>query len=227
MAFEIIIVIAVFVLVLVFIWGIIKRMVKIIFYAGIIILLVFAAYSYFIYKDFTDLKENFGASEKKVIMVENNKAIAGLLLGKEKGTLASAELERYSSYLQDKNYDEILGNSYKLIILNTGIIIDLGNKIEVGGSIIKNEDVLSNLKSEDSEEKSALFGAIVEDNVLGSKNPMFFFSELRKGNIKVYPETAAFKTMEFIPLSWIKDAGKKMFEKTKEKAKSFVAEESE
>ena len=92
--------------------------------------------------------------------------------------------------------------------------------------LIKNEDVLSNLKSEDSEEKSALFGAIVEDNVLGSKNPMFFFSELRKGNIKVYPETAAFKSMEFIPLSWIKDTVKKMFEKTKETSESFVVEES-
>ena len=227
MVFETVIAIAVFVLVLVFIWGILKRTVKIIFYAGIIILLIFAAYSYIIYKDFADLKENFSASEKKVILVDNNKAIAGLLLGKEKGTLTSAELERYSSYLQDKNYDEIWGNSYKLIILNSGIIIGLGDKIDVSGSIIKNEDVLSNLKSEDSEEKSALFSAIVEDNVLGSKNPLFFFSELRKGNIKVYPETAAFKTMEFIPLSWIKDAGKKMFEKTKEKAKSFVAEESE
>ena len=227
MAFETIIAIAVFMLVLVFIWGILKRTVKIFFYAGIIILLIFAAYSSSIYKDFTGLNDNLGTSEKKVILVDNNKAIAGLLLGKDKGTLTSAELGRYSSYLQDKNYDEILGNSYKLIILNSGIIIDLGNKIEVGGSIIKSEDALSNLKSEDSEEKSALFGAIVEDNVLGSKNPLFFFSELRKGNIKVYPETAAFKTMEFIPLSWIKDAGKKMFEKTKETAENFVAEESE
>lgn len=214
MVFGIIIAIAVFMLVLVFIWGILKRTVKIFFYVGIIILLIFAAYSYSIYKDFTDLKDNLGTSEKKVILVDNNKAIAGLLLGKDKGTLTSAELDRYSSYLQDKNYDEILGNSYKLIILNSGIIIDLGNKIELGGSIIKSEDALSNLKSEDSEEKSALFGTIVEDNVFGSKNPLFFFSELRKGNIEVYPETAAFKTMDFIPLSWIKDAWKKMFGKT-------------
>ena len=228
MVLEQIIAIIVFALVLVFVWGIFKKLFKVLFYAGIIILLLIAASTYFIYKDAMDLKENFGALEKKVILVDGNKVLTGFLLDEGINFLTKSQLNEFSSYLEEKNYEHILGNSYKLMIFDISIISNLDEEIEIKEGTIAKEHAISVLKSgSNSQEKAALFGTILADNILSSKNPLFFFSEFKKGNIVIYPETALFKTAKLIPLAFIKDVGKKMFEKTKEKAKTFVVEESE
>jgi hypothetical protein len=67
-----------------------------------------------------------------------------------------------------------------------------------------------------------VFGTILAEHILSSENPLFFFSEFKKGNIVIYPQTSLFKTLKFIPLSLIKDASKKVLGKTKDKAKAFV-----
>ena len=89
MPFEQIIAIVAFFLVLVFVWGVFKKLFKIMFYAGIIIFLLLAANLYFIYQDFKDLRENFAVSEKKVILKDDDKILTGLLLNEDIKTFVS------------------------------------------------------------------------------------------------------------------------------------------
>ncbi len=227
MALEQIIVIIILVFIAVFAWAIFKKVFKLMFYAGLIILLLIAANLYFIYKDVNDLNENFSVLTKKVILVDEDEVLTGFLLNGQVNFITDEQIEEFSSYLAENNYEEILGESYKLMIFDVGIISDLNvDEIEFNDEIITKDDAITFLKSDaDSGEKADLFGTILADHILDSKNPLFFFSQFRKGNLVIYPETALFKTVKFIPLTFIKDIGKKMFEKTKETAKSYVVEE--
>ena len=229
MPLEQIISIIVFVVVLVFIWGIFKKLFKLLFYAGIIISLLVAANLYFIYQNFQDLRENFAASEKKVILKDDDKVLTGLLMGQEVDFLADSQLRDYSSSLKNNDYEDILGNSYKLMVFDINIIEHLDKEIEIEGFKITTDEAAATLKSDtsSSQEKAALFSVILADEILSTRNPLLFFSEFKDGNIIIYPETALFKTVKIIPVSFIKDVGGKIFEKGKEKVKTFVVEETE
>lgn len=223
---EQIVAIIVFALVLVFVWGTFKKLLKLLFYAGIIISLILAVNIFFVYLDFNDLRKNFGVSEKKVILKDDRGILTGLLLDDDAKLMTDKQLDDYSSYLKNNNYEKILGDSYKLMIFDVNIIKNLDDEIVIEGQTITPNEAIKILKSKNNnaEEKAALFSTILSDEILSSRNPLFFFSEFKNGNIVIYPETTLFKTMKFIPLSLMEDIGKKIFEKTKEKAKSFVSE---
>ena len=223
---EQIVAIIVFALVLVFVWGTFKKLLKLLFYAGIIISLILAVNIFFVYLDFNDLRKNFGVSEKKVILKDDRGILTGLLLNEDAKLMTDKQLDDYSSYLKNNNYEKILGDSYKLMIFDVNIIKNLDDEIVIEGQTITPNEAIKILKSKNNnaEENAALFSTILSDEILSSRNPLFFFSEFKNGNIVIYPETTLFKTMKFIPLSLMEDIGKKIFEKTKEKAKSFVSE---
>ena len=223
---EQIVAIIVFALVLVFVWGTFKKLLKLLFYAGIIISLILAVNIFFVYLDFNDLRKNFGVSEKKVILKDDRGILTGLLLNEDAKLMTDKQLDDYSSYLKNNNYEKILGDSYKLMIFDVNIIKNLDDEIVIEGQTITPNEAIKILKSKNNnaEEKAALFSTILSDEIISSRNPLFFFSEFKNGNIVIYPETTLFKTMKFIPLSLMEDIGKKIFEKTKEKAKSFVSE---
>jgi len=225
MVLEQIVAIIVFVLVLVFVWGIVKRLVKLMFYAGIVIFLLLAANLFFIYQDFNDLRENFAVSEKKVILKDEDEVLTGLILNEDTKLMTAQQLNDYSSYLRTDDFDKILGDSYKLMIFDVDIVSNLDAEIDFENGITANEAITILKTSENKEEKAALFSVILADEILTSRNPLFFFSEFKDGNIIIYPETALFKTIKFIPIALFEDVGKKLFTKTKEKAKTFVVEE--
>jgi len=227
MPIEQIITIIIVALIAVFVWGIFKKLFKLLFYTGIIISLILAANLFFIYQDFKDLRENFGVLEKKVILKDDDKVLTGLILGEDTALMTDEQLNDYSSYLKNDNYEKILGDSYKLMVFDVGIISNLDTEIEIETQTITQDDAVAILKSKnsDAEEKAALFSILLTDEILSSRNPLFFFSEFKNGNILIYPETALFKTVKFIPLAFIKDVGEKIFEKTKEKTQTFVVEE--
>jgi hypothetical protein len=198
------------------------------FYAGLIIFLLLAANLFFIFQDFKDLRENFSVSEKKVILKNEDKVLTGLLLNEDTDLMSNEQLTDYSSYLKNKDYEKILGDSYKLMVFDVDIISNLDAEIEFLDETITSDKAVTMLKSETNPEiKAELFSILLADEILSSRNPLFFFSEFKNGNIMIYPETALFKTIKFIPVSLIKDIGKKIFEKTKEKAKTFIVEETE
>ena len=78
MVLENIIAIVIIILIVIFVWGIFKKLFKVLFYVGIVIVLLIVANSYFIYKDITDLKENFQISTKKIILVDEVLSVGDL-----------------------------------------------------------------------------------------------------------------------------------------------------
>ena len=228
MLLEQIIAIVAFFLVLVFVWGIFKKLFKLMFYAGIIILLLMAGNAYFIYRDFMDLKEKFGSSSKEVLLVDGSEVITGIVLeGDSFEALSNQQLNEISSELENKDYEGILGGNYKLMILDADIIKDLDNKVEVLGQAMPQEEIKKTFESRSSSEKATLFAALLSEEIIANKNPLFFFSQFKDGNIIVYPETALFKTVKLVPIGLFNNAAKSLFERTRETAKAFIVEEDE
>ena len=227
MPIDQIITIIIVVLITVFVWGIFKKLFKLMFYAGVIILLLMAANAYFIYRDFMDLRENFGQSSKEAMLVDGSKVITGIVLeGGSFETLSDQQLDEISSGLKNKNYEEILGDNYKLMILDADIVDDLDNEVEVLGQTMSQKEIKKTLESGSSSEKAALFAALLSKEIIANKNPLFFFSQFKDGNILIYPETALFKTVKLVPIDLFKGIAGSLFTETKEKAKAFIVEEA-
>ena len=231
---------------------IVKKLFKLLFYGGIAILILILLNTYFIYQDVADLRENFAASTKNVILVDDKQVLTGFLITNEINFITNEKLDEFSSNLENEDFEKVLGESYKLLIFDVNIISDLKTNIEIGDNTISNDFAVSVLKSNKPFEmlkgkninqndleitrneaennvkvKAALFGIILSENILSSKNPLFFFSEFKKGSIIIYPETALFKTVKFIPLTFFENTGKKIFGKAKEKVKTLIIEETE
>ncbi|MBI2522989.1 hypothetical protein HYW19_01230 [Candidatus Woesearchaeota archaeon] len=225
MPIENIITIIIVVLIIVFLWGIFKKLFKLMFYAGIIILLLMAANAYFIYQDFMDLRENFGSSSKEVLLVDGSDVMTGIILrGNDFETVSNQQLNEISYELKNKNYEEILGDNYKLMILDVNILESLDNEIEVLDQKMSQEEIKNKLLSGSSSEKATLFAALLSEEIIANKNPLFFFSQFKDGNIIIYPETALFKTVKLIPVNLFENVASTLFTKTKETAKGFVEE---
>ena len=228
MPLEQIISIVAFFLVLVLIWGVFKKIFKLMFYAGIIVLLLMAGNAYFIYRDFMDLRENFGQSSKEAMLVDGSKVITGIVLeGDSFEALSNQQLNEISSELENKDYEGILGDNYKLMILDVDIVEDLDNEVEVLSQKMPQEEIKKTFESGSSSEKATLFAALLSEEIIANKNPLFFFSQFKDGNIIVYPETALFKTVKLVPIGLFNNAAKSLFERTRETAKAFIVEEDE
>ena len=224
MVVEKIMAIVFFALIAVFAWTIFKKVFKLMLAAVIIILLLLTANLFFIIRDVKDLNENFSVLEKKVILVDKDEFLTGFLQNGRINPLTDDQIEEFSSYLKNREYKKILGDSYKLMIFDVDIVSDLdAEQIEFDGELIAKDKAISILKSDiDPREKADLFGVVLLEHILHSENPLFFFSEFKKGNIIIYPETAVSRTVKIIPMSLVKNTGIKIFEKTREKAKTFV-----
>ncbi len=228
MPLEQIIAIVAFFLVLVFVWGIFKKLFKLMFYVGIIILLLMAANAYFIYMDFIDLRENFGLSSKEVLLVDGNEVITGIILkGNDFETISNQQLNEISFELKNKNYEGILGDNYKLMVLDVDIVEDLGSEVDVLGQTMPQEEIKKVFESGSGSEKAILFATLLSEEIIANKNPLFFFSQFKEGNILVYPETALFKTVKLVPIGMFNDIAGSLLTKTKEKAEEFIAGKAE
>ena len=253
MALETIILLAVVLLIILLLWGFlkhIKHLFRMLVPVGIVVLLIIAATTFFIYRDIADLRDKLNDSTKKIILVDKNEVLTGFMLKSQVGFLTGKQLEEFSANLQNKDYSEILGSSYRLMVFDVGIINKLQtDNININGKTITKAYAISVLKSDNpgamlrdkriyetslkiskkdmednSRVKAALFGIILSGEVLSPKNPLLLFSGFKEGNIIVYPETAVFKAANMLPLSFVGSAGKAIF-REKEKVKAFVIEE--
>jgi len=226
MAYESIIPIIIGALIVVFAWSIFKKLFKVVFYVGIVMAIIVAGTTFMIYKDMKDLKVNFNPSEKKIILVEENKVLTGLLLGTEVDYIPESDINKFSSFLENGELDKILGDSYKLLIFDISIMDSLGDELSLGETSAKKDDVISKLKDESSDVKSELFGQIVANEILSPKNPLILFSGLKDGTIQIYEETALFKAAKLVPLGLVKSIAGKLVGGAK-KANTFIIEEVE
>ena len=106
MALDTIIIIVIIAFVILFAWTLFKKVFKIMFYLGLIVIFLLLLNMLFLYQDVADLRENFAVQEKKVILVDNEEVISGLLLSQDVDLLTDKQLEDFSEKLKDEEYDE-------------------------------------------------------------------------------------------------------------------------
>ncbi|MBI2208054.1 hypothetical protein HYU50_01010 [Candidatus Woesearchaeota archaeon] len=252
MALETIILLAVILLIIALVWGFlkhIKHIFRMLVPVGIVILLIIAATTFFIYRDIADLRDKLKDSTKKIILVDNDEVITGFILKSQVGFLTDEQIEEFSTDLQNKDYGKILGSGYRLMVFDIGIINKLNaDNIGINRKTITKSYAISVLRSDNPGEmlrdkriyesdleiskkdmednsrvKAALFGIVLSDEVLSPKNPLLLFSGFKEGSIIVYPETAVFKAANVLPLSFIGSAGKAIF-REKEQVEVVVEE---
>jgi hypothetical protein len=214
MVVENIVGIVVIALLVIFLWGIFAKAIKLLFYVGIAIFILLAINSFFIYQDLMDLKKNFASEPKEVLLVDDNKVLTGLIIeGQNIEILENQDLNRLAKDIEDQNYDGALGENYKLMVFDISIIENMEEK-EILGQVLNQDEIMETFETGTSEEKASLFSVLLAEDILSQKNPLFFFSEYKEGNIVIYPETAIFKTVKFIPLNLFKGAAETILEKS-------------
>ena len=223
MLWEIIITIAIIAVLLSLAKHVFKGLLKLFMFFVMAIIAVIGMNAFFVYRDVVDLRENFADSAKKVVLMENGQALTGLVLGRETRILPQEELIKISDSLKAGDIKSALGGSYKLIAFDIKAISALEDKIDMEGKSITKEEALATLRMGNDNEKAATFESLLRNNIFSS-NSVFFFSQLKEGNIQVYQETALFKAAKIMPLSAINTLTKNVFRATKEQAGNIIGE---
>jgi len=242
------IVLAIFILVIG--WGLFKKIFEIVYYAGIGFVLLLIVGGFLIFNDVKDFKENFSERGNVILLENDGIVLAGYTMEENPKFFTSSQISEYSIHLQNKDYDDILADRYKLMVIDIDLITDLDtDRINLGDATLKKEsmkgifksdepfedfnkaiiedknllpdsDFDSKINNEDLKFKASLLGTIVDQELLGPENSITFFDQYKKGNIIIYPETSLFKIMKILPLGLVGGASKKLFEKTKDNAKA-------
>ena len=214
-----------------------KSIFKAIFLVFSLLAIVMIIFGIILYNDVLDFQTNFPKSEKIMLLKEND-----VLLGGFTGTFTGGtepeyihDLTSHQSYYYGNNLDFILGNKFKLFIVELDAFEDI-ETIEFGGEEISGDFALSLIKSDNTIEdyadyyienqdlpemafdgikeqlierfdtdtglRGALFGSFFSRAV--QEDPLFLFTEYKKGNIIVYKETMLFRILKKVPLILIK-----------------------
>jgi hypothetical protein len=228
----IIIGVVVFLLVMGIILSLIKGVIRIIFSIFTIVMLVVGVS---LILDVNDFRKNFLTEEKKMILVEDNNILAGFIMtteDQEPTFLTKEEIDAYSSSLQVGNLDAILGDSYKVMVLDLKVFEELPiDLFDIQGNMLSKEAVISVFRSDnpgsiieeelgatyqssDSELKGAFFGLLFNEVMT---SPVYFLEKYKEKDISIYPETMIFKAIGYIPIGFVKGALEKALSTVKDK----------
>jgi len=216
-------------------WQILKKIIGVVITLSVFTLILMLAFGFFVYKDILDMKANV-KSGTTVVLYED-KALAGFRVADEATLMTKEHLFQATQYIENKDFDELLGTSYKLFIMHPMAIESLEDpQFILEDDTLTKEQALIVLRSNDpisvvegygistpasaEEIKSDLLAQGFEQ---GIKNPVFMISQIKEGNLQVHPNTALFKAMKYIPLAFIESAVKKVAQESKEAASDITA----
>ncbi len=190
-----------------------------------VLFLISVVFSFFIYRDAMDFKENFAAKDNLFLLEKDGKLLAGLQLRLDEMAtepdgivlLTQSEIDGYAESYASEEYDALLGERYKILFMDYEVF-DYVETIDFEGDEISNEFLLSVLESDDPtktyEEKFVLPGSSNTDLksrlfalLLTQKNddPLFLLMGIKQGRINVYPKTMLFKAVDYFPLDLMGD----------------------
>ncbi len=221
-----IITIIIFIVAVIIIFKIVKTILKTIFVILIIGFLVTAMFGFFTYKDSVKLNEGLESQSKLMLLQDNEKIIAGFVAidsEEEAEFLTISKVAEYQNSFKKQEYKKMLGNNYKMLIIDLKAFDLVDEKVSFNGkelsknflySVLKSNDPISLYRSETGinpalngisdhvEFKSQVF-AVLFSEAIDQSGTFFIFSEYKKQNIIVYPETAVFKFIRLIPTAFI------------------------
>jgi len=232
-----IILIIIFIVAAIIIFKIVKTILKTILIVLILSFLLTAVFCFFTYQDAVELKDNLETESKLMLLQDNEKLLAGIILSEfeeEPEFLTINQITEYQNSFKKEDYKKMLGNNYKMFIIDLKAFDIIDEQLDFNGrkvskniiySMLKSNDPFSLYKSEtgidpalmgisDPVEFKANIFAFLFSEAIEKRGQFFIFSEYKKKNIIIYPETAVFKFIKIIPTSFINN----IFEKTKDSA---------
>lgn len=174
------------------------RLVGFIFFIFTILLAITAV---FVFLDVSDYKSH-SKEKSTMLLVKNDIIVAGISFSlSSENTLPPAgiskeSLDSFNAALQSKDFEVMKNDSYKLYLIDYGSIAD---ELSFAGEELSEQRISDILDSEQTEQtaKNILLSALVFDKM--SEDPMFIFSGYRKNSIIIYPQTAMFLFIKYVP----------------------------
>ncbi len=222
---------AIVILAALFLFSLLKKLLKIALIFGVIALVLMLVTKGSIDRDFLSFQNNMGR-EKMVLLEDNGKILAGFV--DKKNFTLFGDVASLNALYKESNLEDMKKGYYQLLIFNIKNMpnIKVNNKL-VSHEQIENfysegdeissitfEDLLLEIDVENPEQKNmqaALFAYLYERELKMSKSPLQFFSSYKRGNIKVYPESLLFQAVKILPLSWMEENINKLRESVEEK----------
>ncbi len=151
--------------------------------------IVLGVAAFLVVMDANELKEGLGREKSLVVFVDGTSAVFAMELQGRNGSRAvnRQEVDEYSRLIAAGDYAGVKNGYYKLIVISARMAE--GNETAPGRSY----------GDEPEEFFVSLAGKALSD-------PVFFLSEYKKGNIRVYEETSVFRAARLLPVSLIKPA---------------------
>jgi len=176
---------------IVFLIRIVKSVIKILFIGTIIVLVLFAGFTYFFVKDVSSFTKGITHDKNIFLLLEGEDVVTGITItGLNITTASSINTNKVNKKYKDKEYDDILDGSYKLFIINE-------SAYEVDVELEPVEKIID----EDIEVNSALNAKALAFTQLTihqlNEDPLFLLKQYRKGSVIIYPETILFKILKF------------------------------
>lgn len=199
--YAFLIALAVFVLVAVVAFNILKGILKTVVTLIALAAIIMGVLGFLVIMDSNSLKDNFNDQSNIYLLTDNGKAISGIeVAGDEKpGIVDQQQLEEYTELLGEKDYAEIKGDNYKLIIISSDALSPADvEKMRTSGYM----------------EERATYLVAARNKVFSS--PLELITEYRKGNVIVYEETPVFKAIRLIPSPVIRLVAEKLVVTTKQ-----------
>ncbi len=190
------------------IFKIIKGILKALALVVALLVIVLAGLGALVYLDVQDFTEKFGNEPVLFLMIEDEKATAGVefIAGSEE-LIPEVQVNRHSLFLKDRDAPILAQDHYKVILVEKSLLLE--NDISDGA-------YNDGLNDEDYNVRNEAFSGAITHAV---DSPFLIARNIRDDRLKVVPETIAFKVINFLPESFtstltsrIKQTAEKIFQ---------------
>src|SRR3989344_5261393 len=198
---------------------ILKSVIKALFFAGTIFVIISLVLGVLMFIDIKDIQENFQTSSKLMIIESNSEVASAFISANNKAEIVnSSKFPQLSSYLKKKDYESLLDGNYKVIIYSLSAVKEMDNfSIEIAGTAFYRDELVNIMQNEGKAKywseklyipdyhqlRAAVFAELISKKLTGPENIITFVTGLKTGKIKVYPKTIYFKMMKLLPTSFV------------------------
>ncbi|MEM3374058.1 MAG: hypothetical protein QXE31_02435 [Candidatus Woesearchaeota archaeon] len=198
--FFIIVSIILFILFINLIKGIFKIAITFIF----IILLIFLSFGLLVYLDARDIIQNTNNNTNIYLLKDDNQIITGFTMHQlnlsTAKSLSKREITKLESLYEKKDYTNLKGKNYKLIIIDRKAFpktedFDPDKIINSINDESQLKFIQSIVQDNYSDPKAIAFTMLISLSL--RKDPLFLIKEYKKGNIILYEENLSFKMIKF------------------------------
>ncbi|MEK6916990.1 MAG: hypothetical protein AABW92_04545 [Nanoarchaeota archaeon] len=177
----------------------IKKLLKLLFLAITIILLITAVFGYFFIKDVKDIAADFSEEKTIIFFTKQNQIITGLTRENNKTIIIERKnLGNYNEYYASQNYEEMLGEDERLLFLEVSNLEETNNTnllFKILEQRIPALNITDKIAEKVSDKETANIILQIVDNI--KQDPSYVFKAYKEDKLVVYPETLVFKTIKY------------------------------